>query len=249
MSRRDLDDALNLYAALMRLVVSEPGGRDDAEGLRRLSELCARAVRVVNDMEARVLIRGVESRAKLLFSEHGHVGVEAGSLEGVAAVKFQIYNALSNLRGRLQTLHDREPPSRPELPALAAKKDRHVLVVEDDHDSALSLRKLLELCGYTVSVAYNGRDGIEAAEKVLPDVVLCDIGLPDRDGYELAIALRKNPATARVRLIAVTAYGSDQDKQRSREAGFQLHLVKPVKPERLLEELDKPQKLQTNAGL
>ena len=247
MPKRDLDEGLNLYAALMRLVVSEPGGRDDAEGLRRLTELCARAVRVVNDVEARVLIRAVESRAKLLFSERGHVGMEAGSLEGVSAVKFQIYNALSNLRGRLQALRDHEPPSRPELPALAAKKDRHVLVVEDDHDSALSLRKLLELCGYTVSVAYNGRDGIEAAEKMLPDVVLCDIGLPDTDGYEFAIALRQNPATARARLIAVTAYGSERDKERSREAGFQLHLVKPVRPEKLLEELDRPQKLQANA--
>jgi CheY-like chemotaxis protein len=79
-------------------------------------------------------------------------------------------------------------------------------------------------------------------------VVLCDIGLPDTDGYELATALRNNPATARVRLIAVTAYGSEQDRQRSREAGFQLHLVKPVKPERLLEELDKAPKLQARRG-
>ena len=248
MSKRDLEEALNLYAALMRLAVSEPGGRNNTEGLRRLSDLCARAMKVVNDMEARVLIRGLESRARLLFSEDGHVGMEAGSLEGVAALKFQVYNALSNLRGRLQALQERQGPSRPEVPALEAKKHGHVLVVEDDHDSALSLRKLLEICGYTVSVAYNGREGIEAAEKALPDVVLCDIGLPDTDGYELAIALRKNPATARVRLIAVTAYGGEQDKQRSREAGFQLHLVKPVKPETLLEELDKPRKLQASGG-
>jgi CheY-like chemotaxis protein len=247
MPKRDFDEALNLYAALMRLVVTQPGGRHDPEGLRQLSGICARAVEVVNDMEARVLIRGVESRAKLLFSEEGHVGMEAGSLQGVTALKFQIYNALSNLRGRLQALQAREP-SRPELPALEAKKNRHVLVVEDDHDSALSLRKLLELCGYTVSVAYNSREGLEAAEKAPPDVVLCDIGLPDADGYQLAGALRRNPATARVRLIAVTAYGSEQDKQRSREAGFQLHLVKPVRPEKLLEELDKPAKLQANGG-
>ena len=246
MPKRDLDEALNLYAALMRLVVTQPGGRTDMEGMRRLSDVCARAVKVVNDMETRVLIRGVESAAKLLFSEDGHVGIEAGSLHGVAALKFQIYNALSNLRGRLQALRDREPPSRPELPALEARKRSHVLVVEDDHDSALSLRRLLELCGYTVSVAYNGREGIEAAEKAPPDVVLCDIGLPDTDGYELAIALRKNPATARVRLIAVTAYGSEQDKERSRQAGFQLHLVKPVRPETLLEELDRPPELQAN---
>lgn len=248
MPKRDLDEALNLYAALMRLVVSHPGGRNDIDGMRRLSDVCARAVEIVNDMETRVLIRAVESRAKLLFSEDGHVGVEAGSLEGVAALKFQLYNALSNLRGRLQTLRDREPPSRPELPALDAKKNRHVLVVEDDHDSAVSLRKLLELCGYTVSVASSGRECLETAKKISPDVVLCDIGLPDADGFQLAVALRNNPATARARLIAVTAYGSDQDKQRSRDAGFQLHLVKPVKPEKLLEELDQLPKLQANGN-
>src|ERR1044072_1711334 len=112
MPKRDLDEALNLYSALMRLVVTHPGGRSDIEGMRRLSGVCARAVEIVNDMETRVLIRGVESRAKLLFSEDGHVGMEAGSLQGVAALKFQIYNALSNLRGRLQTLRDRSEERR-----------------------------------------------------------------------------------------------------------------------------------------
>jgi CheY-like chemotaxis protein len=239
MPKRDLDEALSLYAALMRLVVSHPGARNDPQGMRRMSDLCTRAVDVVNDMETRVLIRNAESLARLLFQEDGHVGMESGSLQGVSALKFQIYNALSNLRGRLQTLADR-PPSRPELPVLEAKKNLRILVVEDDHDSAQTLRKLLELCGYTVSVAYTGREGMEAAQKMPPDVVLCDIGLPDTDGYALAAALRKNPVTAQARLIAVTAYGGEQDKQRSREVGFQLHLVKPVRPETLLEELDRP---------
>lgn len=82
-----------------------------------------------------------------------------------------------------------------------------------------------------------GRDDPAA---VPPDIVLCDIGLPDGDGYELAAALRDNPATARARLIAVTAYGGEQDRKRSREASFQLHLVRPVKPENLLQQLDEP---------
>jgi len=245
MPKRDLDEALSLYAALMRLVVTHPGGRNDPEGERQMSDLCTRAVDVVNDMETRLLIRNVESLARLLFHETGHVGMESGSLQGVSALKFQIYNALSNLRGRLQTLKDR-PPSRPELPALEAARNLRILVVEDDPDSAQTLRKLLELCGYTVSVAYTGREGMEAAQKMPPDVVLCDIGLPDTDGYELAAALRKNPATARARLIAVTAYGGEHDKQRSREVGFQLHLVKPVRPEKLLEELAPPIERRSN---
>ena len=162
----------------------------------------------------------------------GHVGMEAGPLRGIDALKFQTLNALSNLRGRLQQLQNR-PPSKPELPALQARK---------------GLRKLMELCGYKVTVAHTGREGLEAAQRTRPDIVLCDIGLPDTDGYQLAAALRTDPATAQARLIAVTAYGSEHDKRRSREAGFQLHLVKPVKPENLLEELDKPVKTSHCGG-
>jgi len=240
MTQRDLDQANGLYTALMRAVVAHPGGRDDSAAMSEVSRLCARAVEVVNDLEARVIIRGVESRARLLFSANGHVGVEAGPLQGVAALKFQMLTALSNFRGRLQML--RYAPSTPELPALKERKNVRVLVVEDDYDSAESLRKLLELCGYSVTVAYTSQEGLEAAEATPPDIVLCDIGLPDGDGYEFAAVLRKQPGTARIKLIAVTARGSEQDEKRSREAGFQLHLVKPVRPERLLKELDRPAK-------
>ena len=241
MPRRDLDEALALHAALLQMLASHSGGRNDAAAMDHVSSLCKRAIEAVNDLDARVTIRSIESLARLLFYADGHVGIEAGSLRGVDALKFQIFNALSNLRGRLQVLQDR-PPSVPELPALAAKKNLRILVVEDNHDSAQSLKKLLELCGYSVTVAYNSREGLEAAQRTRPDIVLCDIGLPDSDGYELAAAVKTNPATARARLIAVTAYGSEQDKQRSREAGFQLHLVKPLKPENLLQELDQPPK-------
>jgi len=158
------------------------------------------------------------------------VDATAGSLRGVEALKFHLFNALSNLRGCLQTL-ERATPSIPELPALDAKENRRILVVEDDHDSAVSLKKLLELCGYSVTIAFTCSEGLEAVEKTPPDIVLCDIGL------------RGKPETARTRLIAVTAYGSEHDKERSREAGFHLHLVKPVKPEDLLHELNRPRKV------
>lgn len=241
MPRRDLDHALTLHAALMQAVITHPGGRDDPATMSYVSSLCQAAIEVVNDLDARVSVRGIESLARLLFSADGHEGIQAGPLRGVDALKFQMFNALSNLRGRLQQLQHRKP-SAPELPALSANKNLRILVVEDNHDSASSLRKLLELCGYSVTVAYSGSEGLQAAQKMVPDIVLCDIGLPDSDGYELAAALRSNPVTARARLIAVTAYGSEQDRQRSREAGFQLHLVKPVQPESLLQQLDGPAK-------
>ena len=132
------------------------------------------------------------------------------------------------------------PSSQPEPPALAAGRNMRILVVEDNRDSAETLQKLLELCGYSVAVAYSSKEGLESAARTPPDIVLCDIHLPDSDGYAFAEALRDNPKTAGARLIAVTGYGGEQDRRRSREAGFQLHLVKPVKPENLLEQLAKP---------
>jgi CheY-like chemotaxis protein len=105
---------------------------------------------------------------------------------------------------------------------------QRILVVEDNRDSADSLRLLLTLYGHEVAVAYSGHDGVRAAEQCPPDVVLCDIGLPGLDGYGVARQLRDNPATAQARLIAVTAYGQDEDRRRSHEAGFEQHLVKPV---------------------
>jgi len=130
--------------------------------------------------------------------------------------------------------------TNPELPALAAKRTLRILVVEDNRDAAQMLAQFLRLSGYAVTVAYSSGEGLEAARKILPDIVLCDIGLPDGDGYMFAQALRENPQTAGARLIAVTARNREEDKQRSRDAGFQSHLVKPVRPESLLRELGKP---------
>ena len=108
-------------------------------------------------------------------------------------------------------------------------------MVEDHRDSADCLRLLLEYCGHEVAVAYSGPDGVRAAERYRPDVVLCDIGLPGLDGYGVAAALRQHPAAGKARLIAITAYGSDEARRRTREVGFERHFVKPVDPDVLLE--------------
>jgi CheY-like chemotaxis protein len=103
-----------------------------------------------------------------------------------------------------------------------------VLVVEDNPDCAESLRMLLELFGHEVAVAHTGFAGVQAATEWRPDVVLCDIGLPGLDGYGVVGELRRNPATAGARVVAVTGYGAEADLLRSRQAGFDLHLTKPV---------------------
>jgi CheY-like chemotaxis protein len=119
-------------------------------------------------------------------------------------------------------------------PELSRRQTR-IVIVEDNQASADSLRLLLALHGYEVRVAYTGPEGVRLAHEWPPEVVLCDIGLPGLDGYGVAIALRRHPATAQARLIAVTAYDSDTVRQRSQEVGFEEHLVKPVDPGALLE--------------
>ena len=111
-----------------------------------------------------------------------------------------------------------------------------MLVVEDNRDAADSLKLLLELFGYEVTVSYTGPSGVKAAKAWRPDVVLCDIGLPGgMSGYDVARILRDDPTTAMARMIAVTGYGDDEDRRRSQEAGFDAHLTKPADPSTLQE--------------
>jgi CheY-like chemotaxis protein len=123
-----------------------------------------------------------------------------------------------------------------------ARDRRRVLVVEDNADAADSVRLLLEMFGYEVTVTYSGKSGVEMAKRVRPDAVVCDIGLPGMDGYAVAVALRETPETSRAHLIAVTGYGQENDRRRAIAAGFDEHLTKPVDPQTLLDRLANPGK-------
>lgn len=112
-----------------------------------------------------------------------------------------------------------------------------VLVVEDDRDTAETLRALLLLYGYQVAVAHTCQQGIESARRLEPHIVLCDIGLPDSDGYVVGSVLRQSGHSAAALLIAVTGYGEPRHRLRALAAGFDQHLVKPVDPKILLREL------------
>jgi CheY-like chemotaxis protein len=111
---------------------------------------------------------------------------------------------------------------------------RRVLIVDDNPDGAESLAMLLELHGHETHKAHDGRDAIEAAERLRPDAVLLDIGLPNLDGYEVCRRLRGEPWGRNLLLIALTGWGQQEDRERSREAGFNNHLVKPVDHDALL---------------
>ena len=107
-------------------------------------------------------------------------------------------------------------------------KAHRILIVDDNEDGAQSLATLLELQGNQVQTAYDGPQAVEAVGDFRPDVVLLDIGLPTLNGYETARRMREHPDTRDALIIALTGWGQEEDRRRSREAGFDHHLVKPV---------------------
>ena len=116
------------------------------------------------------------------------------------------------------------PPSDRTAPSVA----RRILVVDDNIDGADMLAGLLSLDGHAVQTVASGPEALERLDDFHPDIVLLDIGLPGLDGYEVARRIRADARRAGIRLVAVTGYGRDADRERSRDAGFDAHLVKPV---------------------
>jgi CheY-like chemotaxis protein len=142
-------------------------------------------------------------------------------------------------------------PAERQPSAAAGEGGRRVLVVDDNADAREALRFLLEDEGHEVRTAGDGPDALREAESFCPDVVLLDIGLPGMDGYEVARRLRTLPAARNALIVAVSGYGQAEDRERSRAAGFDDHLLKPVSPNRLLDlvkRLNRPEEKRTITG-
>jgi PAS domain S-box-containing protein len=120
-----------------------------------------------------------------------------------------------------------EPAEAPPMPSANGSR-RRVLVVDDNVDSAESLAVLLRLYGHDVRLAHDGEAALEEARSFRPDVMFLDIDLPKMDGYEVAQRLRLEPTMGGLTLVAMTGYGQEEERRRTREAGFHSHLVKPV---------------------
>jgi CheY-like chemotaxis protein len=120
------------------------------------------------------------------------------------------------------------PLPRPAVREPVKALGRRILIVDDNEDSAESLAILLKLSGHETHTAHDGLEGIEAAERLRPDAVLLDIGLPKLNGYEVCRRIREQPWGKDLVLVAVTGWGQEEDRHRSREAGFSAHIVKPV---------------------
>jgi len=119
----------------------------------------------------------------------------------------------------------------------APKSSLRILIVDDNKDGADSLAMMLKMMGNDTRTAYDGKEGVELAGEFRPEVVLFDIGMPKLNGYEACRLIRKQPWGRKIIVIAVTGWGQEDDRQRSHDAGFDHHMVKPVDPQDLMKML------------
>jgi len=137
-----------------------------------------------------------------------------------------------------ETAPDRSGPLA--KPGPPAKRAARVLVVDDNADLARGLARLLEIQGHNVRIAYDGPSGVDKAKEWQPEFVLLDIGLPGMDGYQVAGLLRQEENTKNAVIIAISGYGQEEDRTRSKQAGFDHHLVKPISSEELNKVFETP---------
>jgi PAS domain S-box-containing protein len=128
----------------------------------------------------------------------------------------------------LNTAHDESPRTEKLPPEGKSRNQVRVLLVDDNVDAAAALSLLLELGGHRTSIAHSGPEALRVVPDFKPEIVLLDLGLPGMDGYEVARAMRKMPELGRPILIAVTGWGAPEDRLKSKQAGFDEHLTKPV---------------------
>jgi CheY-like chemotaxis protein len=211
--------------------VRDNGAGIPPEVLPRIFDLFAQAERTLDRAEGGLGI-GL-TLVKRIVELHGGT-VEAAS-EGpgrgsIFTVRLPVCSAQA-----VRPTHDRVVADGPARPSVLRSHTRaqRVLIVDDNRDAAATLARLLRLMGHQVETAHHGHLALEVATRVGPDVILLDIGLPGLDGFSVCRRLRQHAMTAGARIIAVTGYTQEEDRRRSREAGFDAHLVKPVDLEAL----------------
>jgi CheY-like chemotaxis protein len=190
-------------------------------------------VGITADMLPRIFEMFIQADQSLERS-HGGLGIGLTLVKRLVELHGGSITASSDGRGRGSKFVVRLPISTKAPAAIAPKggvrstAPRRILVVDDNRDSARSLGLLLQLNGHQTQTAYDGLEALGAAENFRPEVVLLDIGLPEMNGYDVCRTLRECAWGKEITIIALTGWGHDDFRNKSNEAGFDAHLVKPV---------------------
>jgi signal transduction histidine kinase/DNA-binding response OmpR family regulator len=254
-------DAARLEQVLANLLnnaakYTEPGGRITVEARREREEVVVRiqdtGIGIAPELLPRVFDLFAQAEQSLDRSQGG-LGIGLTLVRRLVELHGGSITAASAGVGLGSEFVARLPMASAACPDAAHAGDRrdpipdggapatmHVLVVDDNTDAARVLARLLEARGYQVEVAHDGPAALAQAQARPPDAILLDIGLPGVDGYEVARRLRAVDGPDRALLVALSGYGREEDRQRSREAGMDAHLTKPVDPQTLDELLHRP---------
>ena len=212
------------------------GGSVDVDVLRERDEAVLRVTDTGIGIDAEMLPRIFElftQAEQAMDRSRGGLGIGLTLSRRLVEMHGGTITAVSAGQGRGAQFVVRLPVdvaglARPAPTLVSTERSRSILIVEDNDDARESLRLLLESLGHRVFEARNGSDGLTLASHHRPEVALIDLGLPGLDGYAVARALRASPGGTTTVLIAVTGYGQVEDRRRSKAAGFDAHLVKPV---------------------
>jgi PAS domain S-box-containing protein len=230
---------------------TEPGGRIAITGARigDVVELVVRdnGIGIAPEMLPHVFEQFVQERQALDRSQGG-LGLGLSIVRSLVELHGGTAVATSAGRGGGSELTIRLPAAdvatSPGMQAIerpakqAPTEGRRILVVDDNEDAASLLAECLEMMGNTTRVAHDGPQALRVVDEFVPELALLDIGLPVMDGYELAVQLRAKLGDDRLRLVAITGYGQESDRQRALDASFDAHLVKPIDLARLAGVLD-----------
>jgi len=219
---------------------SRPGGRISLTATTRAGELVLKVRDTGIGIEAKKLSQIFDMFVQLDSSEphpQGGLGVGLTLVRRLIEMHGGTVEAHSDGAGkgsefivRLPVLATKAKPPALETERAPTVADvrRRILVVDDNVDSAESMAMMLELSGHDVAMAHDGAEAIERAKEFLPDVAFLDLGMPKLNGYEAARSIREQPWGRQILLVALTGWGQEDDKRRTREAGFDAHIVKPI---------------------
>jgi signal transduction histidine kinase/DNA-binding response OmpR family regulator len=224
-----IEVAASVQGNSLQVTVTDDGRGIAPEMLPRVFELFAQE-RQELDRSQGGLGLGLAIVKSLVEAHGGHVSAHSdGKSHGA------VFSIVLPLVGRNA---EQGRPMRGEAlrPGRATKRLK-ILVIDDNVDAAEILAESLQALGHVASVAFDGPSGLEKASAFRPDVALVDLGLPVMDGFEVARTLRDSAATAHTVFVALSGYGQESDRQRTRDAGFQMHLVKPIDVDHLMASL------------
>jgi signal transduction histidine kinase len=215
---------------------TEPGGEIHIETTDRDGEVCVlvrdNGVGISPELLPKVFDLFVQGD-RTLDRAQGGLGIGLSIVKRLIAMHDGTVRVSSGGEQKGTTFEIRLPllpgaVAAPQAASPAQSRARRVLVVDDNEDAANTLAMILQLEDHEVKTAYSGPDALTEIEEFLPDVVLLDIGLPGLDGFQVAERVRAEARHANLHLVAITGYGQQADRQRTQEAGFSSHLVKPV---------------------